>query len=252
LRVGVASARPALIVAAGLVLVVVVSATSSIASHRDVKNAQNALYARVFPYPSRIAWFAEHGMPQGARLAALARAASPEGGHAPIVQIDLADARFQPLAHWLRTDAPRTYVEWLLLHPGTVLKEPFVRPERTYNNADGHLSFYAASDRTDAPLLTALLYPSWIWVAAAAVLAVVAGELLGQSRRLVWVVVVLLGALGLAHMLIAWHGDGMEVTRHASVGNVQVRVGVLVLLLMLLDGRRPAPEVQPEVSISPK
>ena len=57
-------------------------------------------------------------------------------------------------------------------------------------------------------------------------------------------------------MLIAWHGDGMEVTRHASVGNVQVRLGVLILLLMLLDGRRharrAAPPGQPVVSINPK
>ena len=146
---------------------------------------------------------------------------------------------------------------WLALHPGTVLKDPLLRPERSYNNADGHLSFYAAVDRTDAPLLTTLLYPAWPWVLAAAVLAVVGGWRLGQTRRPVWPAVALLGALGLAHMLIAWHGDGMEVTRHASVGNVQVRLGVLILLLMLLDGRRaearPAPAVdQPEASISPK
>ena len=39
-----------------------------------------------------------------------------------------------------------------------------MRPERTYNNADGHLSYYAASDRTDAPVLTTIFYPSWVWV----------------------------------------------------------------------------------------
>ena len=73
----------------------------------------------------------------------------------------------------------------------------------------------------------------------------------GQWRRTAWAGVALLGALGLAVMLIAWHGDGMEATRHAGVGNVQVRLGVLILLVVLLDGRRPAP-AQPEVSIRPK
>ena len=38
--------------------------------------------------------------------------------------------------------------------------------------------------------------------------------------------------LGLVHMLVAWHGDGMETTRHASVGNVQARLGVVVLVLL--------------------
>ena len=170
--------------------------------------------------------------------------------------IDLSDPALRPLAHWLHTDATRTYVEWLALHPGTVLKDPLLRPERTYNNADGHLSFYAAVDRSDVPLVTTLLYPAWTWVLAAAMLAVVGGSQLGQARRPVWTAVALLGALGLVHMLIAWHGDGMEVTRHASVGNVQVRLGVLILLLMLLDGRRDerrvAPPGQPEASINPK
>ena len=155
-----------------------------------------------------------------------------------MVAIDLADARFRRLARWLRTDAPRTYVEWLLVHPGTVLKEPLVRPERTYNNAEGHLSFYAATDRTDAPAFTTVLHPSWGWVLGAAVVAVAGGVLLGQARRLAWVVTAFLGVLGLFHMLVAWHGDGMEVTRHASVGNVQVRLAVVITLVMLLDGSR--------------
>ncbi len=184
-------------------------------------------------------------MPQGDRVDSLARAVKPAAGAAPVVSIDFADPKLQPLAEWLRTDASRTYVEWLLLHPDSVLHDPLVRPERTYNNAEGHLSFYAASDRTDAPVLTALLYPSWGWVLAGALLAVVAAVATGIWRRPAWRMVALLGGLGLVHMLIAWHGDGMEVTRHASVGNVQVRLGILVLLVMLLDR-------QPEVSISPK
>jgi hypothetical protein len=253
-RVDPAAARPALIVAAGLVLVVVCTATSSMVSHRHLTNVQNALAVRVFPYPNRIGWFADHGMPQAAAVTALARATASTDGNAPLVAIDLGDPAFRPLARWLRTDAARTYITWLALHPGTVLKDPLLRPERTYNNADGHLSNYAAADRSDAPLLTALLYPAWPWVLAAAVAAVIGGWLLGQVRRLAWVAVALLGVLGFAHMLIAWHGDGMEVTRHASVGNVQVRLGVLILLLMLLDGRRiprTKPD-QPAVSINPK
>jgi hypothetical protein len=251
LKVDATTARPALVVAAGLVVVVALTGASSISSHRDVKNVQNALAVRVFPYPSRIAWFADHGMPQAAELTKLAEDASAEPGHAPVVGVNLGDPAFGPLARWLRTEGARTYVAWLLFHPGTLLKEPLVRPERTYNNADGHLSYYAASDRTDAPVLTTILYPSWVWVLLAAFVAVAGGIVLGLGRRRDWVVIALLGALGLVHMLIAWHGDGMEATRHASVGNVQVRLGVLLLLVLLLDGRRRARDDQPVASISP-
>jgi hypothetical protein len=155
------------------------------------------------------------------------------------------------LVRWMRSDATRTYVQWLLFHPATVLTEPLARPERSFNNADGHLSFYAASDRTDAPVLTTILYPSWPWLLVAAFVAVAGGVYLGLDRRPDWAVIALLGALGLVHMLIAWHGDGMEATRHASVGNVQVRLGVLLMLVLLLDGRQPASADQPLVSINP-
>jgi hypothetical protein len=190
-------------------------------------------------------------MPQAARLTKLANSKPVEPGHAPVVTIDPADPAFQPLVRWMRSDGARTYVQWLLFHPGTVLTEPLVRPELSFNNADGHLSFYAADDRTDAPVLTTILYPSWAWVLVAAFVAVLGGVYLGLDRRPDWAVIALLGALGLVHMLVAWHGDGMEATRHASVGNVQVRLGVLLLLVLLLDGRRRAPADQPLVSINP-
>jgi len=251
LRVDAISARPALVVAGGLVAVVVLTGAGSIASHRDVTNVENALAVRVFPYPSRIAWFGDHGMPQAARLTKLARAKAAEPGHAPVVTIDPADPAFGPLVRWMRSDATRTYVQWLLFHPATVLTEPLARPERSFNNADGHLSFYAASDRTDAPVLTTILYPSWPWVLVAAFVAVAGGVYLGLDRRPDWAVIALLGALGLVHMVIAWHGDGMEATRHASVGNVQVRLGVLLMLVLLIDGRQPASADQPLVSINP-
>ena len=60
--------------------------------------------------------------------------------------------------------------------------------------------------------------------------------------------VALLGVLGVAHMLVAWHGDGMEVTRHASIGNVQIRLAVIVALGMLLP-RLPRAEEEEAVSL---
>ncbi len=76
-----------------------------------------------------------------------------------------------------------------------------------------------------------MLTPSaWIVLGAAAtalaVLACIRGRRTTGARLLVF------AGLGLVHMLIGWHGDGMETTRHASVGNVQARLGVLVLVVL--------------------
>jgi hypothetical protein len=205
-----------------------------------VRNVSDVYLVRVFPYPSRIQWFADHGMPQSDVLLGLARTAKTSAGRAPLIGVNLGDPGLAPLARWIRADGTATYVRWLLTHPDYVLTEPFRRPERTYNNADGQLAFYAAHDRTDAPLLTTLLSPDWFF-ALAATLATVGGAVVtGVWRRRDWQIVALLGGLGLAHVLIAWHGDGMEATRHASVGDVQARLAVLVALVMLLP-RRPGP-----------
>jgi hypothetical protein len=54
--------------------------------------------------------------------------------------------------------------------------------------------------------------------------------------------IVMLGALGIFTMLVAWHGDGQEVTRHTIEGFAEVRVCVLILFLVgvlrLIPARR--------------
>jgi hypothetical protein len=216
------------------------------ASHRNVVNVDQALYVRIFPYPDRVAWFARHGMPDAARVNLYAKHARRVAhGDAPVVSIDAADGTVQPLVHWLHTDATRVYLEWLALHPVYVLTEPFRVPSRTFNNAGGRIRGYAAPDRTELSWIDAVFDPG-PWV----VLAALVGALVVAWRREIWRarwwrMVALLGVFGLGEMLVAWHGDGSESTRHGIVGSVTVRLAVLVLLVAGLGceraGRRPVP-----------
>jgi hypothetical protein len=48
--------------------------------------------------------------------------------------------------------------------------------------------------------------------------------------------VVVLIVIGVLAMLIAWHGDGQEVTRHTVEGFAQVRLGVWILVVWGLLG----------------
>lgn len=100
LRGDMAWARPAMVVAAALTAIVVLTGGSAAASHREVRNVKNALAMRIFPYPDRTAWFGDHGMPQARAVARLARTIEPANGEPPMVWVDLADARFRPLAQW--------------------------------------------------------------------------------------------------------------------------------------------------------
>jgi hypothetical protein len=222
-----------LVVLACLLLSVSIAALAGeAASHRNVVNVDDVLFVRIFPYPDRVAWFADHGMPDAARVDDYARAARKHAhGSAPVVGIDGRDGSVQPLVRWLHTDATRVYFEWLALHPGYVLTEPFWEPARVYNDAGGRIRFYGAPDRTDAPLVSTLFDPGPWWVLVALVFAVVVGIRRRVWREHWWRMVALLGVLGLGEMLVSWHGDGTEATRHGIIGSVAVRLAVLILLV---------------------
>ena len=52
--------------------------------------------------------------------------------------------------------------------------------------------------------------------------------------------------IGLLSMLVAWHGDGQEVTRHTVEGLAELRLGLWILIVMwALEGVSPAPSNPP-------
>jgi len=231
--------------AVGLALVVVICAIGFSVSGRTDQNVEDVLYVRVFPYPARVSWFAEHGMPQSGLVDELARleARHPTTG-APVVAPDLASKQFAPLGHWVRTDAPNTYGLWLVTHPWYVVSEPLVAPTRAYNFAGGDLSFYAGSDPVRSGL-EPVLWPAWPWLLVLSVAVIVAASLRrmwGDPRLRA---TILLAVLGIPVMLIAWHSDGQEVTRHTIEGLAQLRLGVLLALVLSALGARLPPARKP-------
>jgi hypothetical protein len=214
-----------------LATVAALAFVGSVASDRGHLNLVTVLAARVFPYHDRVDWWADHGMPQARAIEAAARKDSCECSDAPVMSWRvLSQPRFHALDTWIRNHGLRVYVEWLATHPDYVFIEPFRRPERA-GFSTYRLSDYAASDRTDAPVVTAVLYPPWPVVVVEIAVVMVAVVLWRRRSRTV-AILAALGGLGLIHMLIAWHGDGQESRRHALEGNAQVRLAAMLLLLL--------------------
>jgi len=228
------------VLSAGLAGVVVVTGWGTATSHRTPQNVADVLDVRVFPYPARVAWFAAHGMPEAARIDALARATAVVPGQAPVVYTAPSDRTFAPLEHWVATRATGVYLLWLVTHPGYVIAEPLVRPERSYNFAQGSLTAYASSTDRDASPLTVVMWPPLIGLLILAAVAGYCTVLARGWRDPVWRTVLVFTGIGIPAMLVAWHGDGQEVTRHTLEGLAQFRLGVWILVLLwLLESGRP-------------
>jgi hypothetical protein len=212
--------------------VAAVTGWGSVSSKRSVESVSDVLYVRVFPYPDRVSWFTAHGMPQGVAIDTLARRLPPASGAAPVVGITPTDPAFRPLERWITAHGESTYVLWLVSHPAYLVTEPLVRPERTFNSAQGHLDFYAPTvDAVTSPL-TDPLWPSLAWLAGLVLVAGLLAVWRGTWRRPAWRMTVVLTAIGGLAMVVAWHGDGQEVTRHTVEGFAQLRLGLWILVVL--------------------
>jgi hypothetical protein len=234
------------VLAVCLLLVTTVTEWGALSSHRTVPDVTDVFIVRIFPFPARVAWFASHGMPEQRQVDELARETPAPAGAAKVVAVPTTDPAYGPLRRWMVDEGPHTYLLWLVTHPGYVLTEPLVRPERAYNFAQGDLTFYAATQHRMASPLTIVMWPPLIGLLAMAALALYLGILSEAWRRRPWRAVLMLCGLGVAAMLVAWHGDGQEVTRHTVEGLAELRLGLWILIVVGLLGLDPAVDGEPE------
>jgi hypothetical protein len=238
IRVGVLSAC--------LVAVVVLTGWGTVASHRTPENVGDVLYVRIFPYPGRVAWFAAHGMPQSAQVDSLARQIPAEPGQAKVVAFSPSDRGFAPLQRWILNQGTGTYLRWLVTHPAYVISEPLLRPERSYNFAQGNLTAYASSTDQYRSPLTVVVWPPLIGLVLLAMLAGYLTMLSKGWRDGVWRMMLVFTGIGVVAMLVAWHGDGQEVTRHTVEGLAQLRLGLWIIILLWFLESAPAGSDHPE------
>lgn len=235
-------ARP--VVSVGLVLLCVSTITgwAAAASNRNVQNIEETFYVRIFPFPDRVAWFSAHGMPEGTAVDSLAEHTPPgSSSQAKVVEPSLGDPMWNALWNWFQHDALGIYAFYLATHPLYVLLVPFDTPPLTYNNASGQLQFYDPPHRS-IPLLQTIFAPNKFVVIATALVGLFIAYRRRITRRREWRLVAASVVVGLVSMLIAWHGEGQEVTRHMVEGDVQVRLGVLLVLLLSVLATIPTNE----------
>jgi hypothetical protein len=222
------------IAAVAVVVLGGIALAASMSTVRGWDPLRHVMSDRMIPYPDRLSWWEDRGMPQAGALRRLEVGRTDTG--APVAGPSARDRRFGAYSRWVRDEGARHYVVWLATHPSYTLFEPFERPERVHlRRTVGEYSPGAH----ELPLVTRLYFPPWPVTVGAIVVLLLLGWWMRRPRDATWWVGAVLVLLAVPHLLVAWHGDAASPIRHALLGNVQAQLGVLLLGLVLLP-RTPA------------
>lgn len=226
------SIAPKLAIAALLLVLVGGGALAmSISTVRGWDPLRHVLADRIIPYPDRLEWWVDHGLPQGAALRLLAREPHHTDTGALTAGPSARDRRFARYSNWVKNQGARTYVVWLATHPKYTLFEPFESPERVHLRRT--VTDYSPH-ANEVPFISTLFFWPWPAAVVAFVVVALAGLRLRRARDVTWLVALGLVVLAVPHLLLAWHGDAASPIRHALLGNVQAILGILLLGLALL------------------
>jgi hypothetical protein len=232
------------------VVVAALGSASASAGKRWEGPLKDVITLRILNSPERTQYFLQHGMPLTTDQIAAARGncVVPAGPSACVVIDNPAFYR------WIREHGRSTYTKSLAKFPATTLWEPVAHLRDSVGTRVKVELKFAADTEEKAPVSTVfdavffvrnpLALALWsIVMLALCVLALVAGW------RGPFVLAGALVALTYPHLWLVWSGGALEVARHSLLASVQLRLGLWLSVLWLLDARlsprAAASEVEP-------
>jgi hypothetical protein len=207
---------------------------------------RNVIGFRVLTHRGELDWFRDRGMPVTPLL--MAHAGEPLGSDVLLKGLPLSgDPRLAPFRHWVRDRGRRTLATYLVTHPYRAW-QPVVRDREVLFATEpsgrlpngGPIASYRSPGTS--PLLPEfvgdVVYPPSVAALAAwALVLLLAGAWLAWRRaaRAVWAVPGVALALQLPQAAVVWHGDVVEIPRHAVLVGVMTRASLLVATIFLAD-----------------
>jgi len=193
----------------------------------------NTLLHRILPNEEYLSYFQAHGLDTPPELMVLSGGFANSGNFAVY-----NNSTLDGVEEWLYRKGKDVYLQFLISHPVYTITEPWKNIDLMLEPQD--LSRYAPEQYQ--PLLGwlfgNLIYPNSLWLVTLLAFVTVTTTILAKSRKKIpsfcWLI---LGTLVLffPHFYIVWHGDAVEVGRHAVQASVQLRLCLWLLLFLTLD-----------------
>lgn len=192
---------------------------------------------RILPVPEYRDYFSNQGMPVTPELMAL----SGRWAHSDNYAI-LNNPRLRPFSRWLFQDGKTVYASFLAAHPVYALTLPLVNIDDMLAVDFSHL--IPGYEPALPEVVNEFFFPiRWFWTylgMSVLLFVIVLWKQRREVSRTFWLIV-LFFIFSIPYLYLAWHGDALDLARHASIANIQFHLGAWMLLACFVDKKISLP-----------
>jgi hypothetical protein len=188
---------------------------------------------RILPNQEYLDYFSAHGMPVTSDLMAFSGRWANSDNYAII-----NSAPLKKFSLWLFRDGRSVYAQFLLAHPFYTLGSPLENLDILLaGNYRGGIPIPGYSPALPG-LVNEFFYPkSWFWLylwLSLVITLVLLFALLKARSKVFWTVSIFF-LLSIPMLYLAWHADALDLSRHATIANIQYHLGLWLMVLFCLD-----------------
>jgi hypothetical protein len=188
---------------------------------------------RILPQREYLEYFNQNGMPVTPELLALRGRNANSDDYAVI-----NSTKLKKFTRWLFDDSRSVYVKFLITHPAYTIWSPLANI-RVLLGYDYFVGIHVPAYVPALPALAnELFYPiRWFWIylgLSLVFIGLIFATSLRTDRSVYWFIAAFF-LLSIPHLYFVWHGDALDVERHAVLANVQFHLGVGLLFTLYLD-----------------
>jgi hypothetical protein len=225
--------RQVALVSGLFILLFLLNNTQATASGRWKMPFLMTVSLRILPNPEYLNYFATHGMPVTDAL--MERSGKP--AHADGLAF-LKDPRLEEFREWVDEHGRDRYIKFLWFFKADILQAPLSRLDLVFNP---DLYYYTATGYR--PIITnmrlsEILYPTRFGIFVVLVANIVAAALIFPAflyRKLLWLVPLMLILFSYPQAVLVWSADANDIPRHSLYHNVELRLGLWLLVLFATD-----------------
>jgi hypothetical protein len=186
---------------------------------------------RILPMPEYRKYFSSLGMPVTPELMAL----SGRWAHSDDYAI-LNNLRLRPFSRWLFRDGKTVYTRFLIAHPVYALTLPLVNLDEML--AVDFSQLIPGYEPALPAMVNELFFPiRWFWAylgMSVLLFVIVLWKQRRENSRVFWLILIFF-IFSIPYLYLAWHGDALDLARHAAIANIQFHLGMWLLLIFYLD-----------------